>query len=79
MRSADDLATLLDAVPRGLLIGGEWRAAERTFDVRDPFDGAVLAAVADGTDEDALDAWFVRDRPDVPRHRARHNCPHDGA
>jgi succinate-semialdehyde dehydrogenase / glutarate-semialdehyde dehydrogenase len=59
LRRAD--ATVLDAVPRGLLIGGRWTPAEggRTLDVEDPATGEVLAAVADASPSDgcaALDA-----------------------
>jgi succinate-semialdehyde dehydrogenase/glutarate-semialdehyde dehydrogenase len=50
--------TVVDAVPRELLIGGEWRAATggRTFVVEDPSTGAALTEVADGTPEDGLAA-----------------------
>ena len=70
-----DTAAVLDTVPRGLLIGGAWRPAASTFDVRDPYDGAVLAAVADGTGADALDALeaaheaFPAWRDTAPRER----------
>ncbi len=49
---------LLAAVPRHLLIGGEWRDAEdgRTFPVEDPASGEVLAEIADGGVSDALSA-----------------------
>ncbi|GMA27360.1 NAD-dependent succinate-semialdehyde dehydrogenase [Arenivirga flava] len=76
MSAATDPTALLDAVPRGLLIGGGWRTAERTFDVRDPSDGAVLAAVADADGDDALDALaaaheaFPAWRDTAPRERA---------
>jgi succinate-semialdehyde dehydrogenase/glutarate-semialdehyde dehydrogenase len=44
----------VDAVPKGLLIGGEWHtAAGGTFPVEDPSTGDELAAVADGGPEDA--------------------------
>ncbi len=76
MSAATDPTALLDAVPRGLLIGGRWRTAGSTFDVRDPYDGAVLAAVADGEGGDALDALaaahaaFPAWRDTAPRERA---------
>ena len=48
-------AALLEGVPTGLFVGGEWRPATggRTFSVEDPATGAVLAEVADGTADDA--------------------------
>ncbi len=51
----------LDLLPperRRLLIGGTWRDAGEgeVFDVLDPADGSVLAQVADGTVQDAVDA-----------------------
>jgi succinate-semialdehyde dehydrogenase/glutarate-semialdehyde dehydrogenase len=49
---------LLTDAQHGLFIGGAWRPAEggRTFDVIDPADGSVLAAVADGSVADARSA-----------------------
>jgi succinate-semialdehyde dehydrogenase/glutarate-semialdehyde dehydrogenase len=49
---------VLDAVPTGLLIGGEWRpsASGATSKVEDPSTGEVLAEVADATAEDGLAA-----------------------
>jgi len=52
---------VLDAVPDGLLIGGDWRPAGsgRTLEVADPATGAVIKTVADAGVEDgaaALDA-----------------------
>ncbi|MDX6707238.1 MAG: succinate-semialdehyde dehydrogenase / glutarate-semialdehyde dehydrogenase [Solirubrobacteraceae bacterium] len=51
-------AAAVDAVPRELLIGGEWRAASgaATFPVEDPATGETIAEVADATVEDALAA-----------------------
>ncbi len=54
-------AAAVDAVPRELFVGGEWRAATTgaTLDVLDPSTGAVLCAVADAQPGDgvaALDA-----------------------
>ena len=53
--------SLIDSVPKGLLIGGGWRDAEggATLPVEDPSNGAVLARVADASVADgkaALDA-----------------------
>jgi len=52
---------VVDSVPTGLLIGGEWRPATggAQLDVEDPSTGEVLTAVANATVEDgtaALDA-----------------------
>jgi succinate-semialdehyde dehydrogenase/glutarate-semialdehyde dehydrogenase len=49
---------LLPAEHRQLFIAGTWRAAASggTFDVLDPADGSVLAAVADASVDDAADA-----------------------
>ncbi|WP_424936402.1 MULTISPECIES: NAD-dependent succinate-semialdehyde dehydrogenase [Bacteria] len=71
---------LLDRVPTGLFIGGQWTTAERTFDVQDPATGAVIRTIADATPEDGLraldaavaaqDAWAAtppRTRSDILR------------
>jgi succinate-semialdehyde dehydrogenase/glutarate-semialdehyde dehydrogenase len=52
---------LLDSVPDGLFIGGQWRAAAggKTLKVYDPSNGAVVKEIADASPEDgtaALDA-----------------------
>ncbi len=49
---------LLDSVPTNLFIGGRWTDAEgaRTFDVRDPATGDVLASIADATPQDGIRA-----------------------
>src|SRR5262249_30407869 len=46
---------VIDAVPKKLLIGGEWRpaASGNTFAVEDPATGAALCDVADGDAGDA--------------------------
>jgi succinate-semialdehyde dehydrogenase/glutarate-semialdehyde dehydrogenase len=53
--------SVLDDVPKGLFIGGEWREARggATLDVEDPATGKTLTSVADASVEDgaaALDA-----------------------
>jgi succinate-semialdehyde dehydrogenase/glutarate-semialdehyde dehydrogenase len=53
--------SVIEAVPTGLLVGGEWRPAEqgKTFDVDDPATGKVLTSIADASPADgraALDA-----------------------
>ncbi|MDQ0615603.1 succinate-semialdehyde dehydrogenase/glutarate-semialdehyde dehydrogenase [Microbacterium sp. W4I4] len=49
---------LLARVPGGLFIGGKWTDAEekRTFDVRDPATGDVIASIADATPADGIRA-----------------------
>src|SRR5665648_412417 len=49
---------VLDQVPTGLYIGGEWRPASSsgTLAVEDPATGESLTEVADATPEDALAA-----------------------
>lgn len=69
---------LLDSLPTGLFIGGEWRAASdgATFDVIDPSTGLVLLTIADATVADgaaALDAAVAAQRgwaKTAPRVRA---------
>ena len=53
--------TLSDLLPdeqRNLYIDGTWReaASGKRFDVHDPADGSVITDVADGSDDDAMDA-----------------------
>jgi succinate-semialdehyde dehydrogenase / glutarate-semialdehyde dehydrogenase len=49
---------VIDAVPKELFVGGEWRpaASGRTFSVEDPATGASLCDVADGDSTDAIAA-----------------------
>jgi succinate-semialdehyde dehydrogenase/glutarate-semialdehyde dehydrogenase len=56
-------ADVVAAVPKLLLIGGEWRpaASGRTVTVEDPATGAALADVADGDATDALAALAAAD------------------
>ena len=69
---------VLDAVPKQLFIGGDWRdgADGATLDVEDPATGETIAAVADATPDDALDALaaahesFGEWRGSAPRDRA---------
>ena len=53
--TAEREKALLESVPTGLLIDGEWRDASsgKTFDVKDPATGKVLCSVADATPDDA--------------------------
>jgi succinate-semialdehyde dehydrogenase / glutarate-semialdehyde dehydrogenase len=54
-------ATLLDAVPKGLFIAGDWLSTPDTLAVEDPSTGEVLAEVADATEQDALAALAAAD------------------
>ncbi|WP_251420233.1 aldehyde dehydrogenase family protein, partial [Pseudarthrobacter sp. NCCP-2145] len=56
-------ASLLAAVPTGLLIGGQWRDASDggTFEVHDPATGEVLATLASATSDDAVAALNAAD------------------
>ena len=71
-------AALLDAVPDGLFIAGQWRpaASGRTLQVQDPATGSVIKSIADGGVEDgaaALDAAVAAGREwaaTPPRKRA---------
>ena len=58
MTGADRERAVLDAVPKQLLIGGEWRDAEGggTLGVEDPATGEVLVEVADGQPSDGMAA-----------------------
>ena len=47
---------IVDSIPRGLLIGGEWVQTSGTLAVEDPSTGELLAEVADATEQDALAA-----------------------
>jgi succinate-semialdehyde dehydrogenase/glutarate-semialdehyde dehydrogenase len=53
----------LDAVPKQLYIGGEWRDARggATLPVEDPATGQALVEVADADPQDALDALAAAD------------------
>jgi succinate-semialdehyde dehydrogenase/glutarate-semialdehyde dehydrogenase len=58
MTNSDLERKVLDSVPTGLLIGGEWRqaASGATTKVEDPATGEVLAEVADAGPEDGMAA-----------------------
>lgn len=71
-------------VRTGLFIGGRWQESNSTFAVLDPATGAQIAAVADGTADDAIasldaavaaaDAWrhvAPRDRAELFTHAHR--------
>ncbi|MDX6681628.1 MAG: succinate-semialdehyde dehydrogenase / glutarate-semialdehyde dehydrogenase, partial [Solirubrobacteraceae bacterium] len=75
-RAASERA-VLDAVPKGLFIAGAWRAGAggESVAVEDPSTGETIASVADGTEQDALDALgaahdaFDAWRETAPRER----------
>ncbi len=73
------------SVPTGLLIGGEWRRTGREIAVVNPADEQVIASVADGSPDDALElsrrrpgpgrvAGMVAARPRRPVPPARTGC-----
>ncbi|MDQ4213559.1 NAD-dependent succinate-semialdehyde dehydrogenase [Microbacterium capsulatum] len=79
---SDKEKTLLDSVPTGLYIGGEWVEAEggKTFDVHDPATNDVVRTIADASPADGIraldaavaaqDAWAAtapRTRSDILR------------
>jgi succinate-semialdehyde dehydrogenase / glutarate-semialdehyde dehydrogenase len=47
---------VVDRVPKGLYIGGEWRETSETLGVEDPSTGEVIAEVADAAVDDAMAA-----------------------
>src|SRR3712207_6469299 len=47
---------VVDGVPKGLYIGGEWRETAETLPVEDPSTGETIAEVADATLDDAMAA-----------------------
>ena len=51
--TADKEKAVVDGVPTGLYIGGEWRETSETIEVEDPSTGNVLTEVADATEDDA--------------------------
>ena len=57
MVSADE-KKLLDSVPDGLFIGGQWRpaASGQTLDVDDPATGEVIKSIADASADEAVQA-----------------------
>jgi succinate-semialdehyde dehydrogenase/glutarate-semialdehyde dehydrogenase len=58
MAIATNEQSVVDSVPKGLYIGGEWRDAGggETLAVEDPATGETLCEVADATPEDAMAA-----------------------
>ena len=60
--TAEREKALLESVPTGLLIDGEWRDASsgKTFDVKDPATGKVIASLQDANSDDAMAAFIKR-------------------
>jgi succinate-semialdehyde dehydrogenase / glutarate-semialdehyde dehydrogenase len=56
MAIATDEQAALDGVPKGLLIGGEWRGGHGTLAVEDPATGETLCEIADASPDDAAAA-----------------------
>jgi succinate-semialdehyde dehydrogenase/glutarate-semialdehyde dehydrogenase len=56
MAVATQEQSVVDKVPKGLYIGGEWRETAETIPVEDPSTGETIAEVADATVDDALAA-----------------------
>ncbi|MGI9082443.1 MAG: NAD-dependent succinate-semialdehyde dehydrogenase [Thermoleophilaceae bacterium] len=75
MATAPGERAVLDAVPKGLFIGGEWREAAggATIAVEDPSTGRTLCEVADAQPEDAMAALdsACRAQADWARHPPR--------
>src|SRR5947209_19003575 len=72
--TASEEKRVVDAVPKQLYIGGEWRdGAKGTLGVEDPSTGETLCDVADASEDDAraaLDA-AVAAGPDFSAHPPR--------
>jgi hypothetical protein len=66
----------LQASPLKMLIGGKWIAAAngKTFTVRDPGDGAVIARAPDGRAVDVDRAVRAADGPKCPPTTAPCGC-----
>ena len=52
----ETVSRVLNAVPKGLLIGGKWISTESTIDVEDPSTGQSIAQVADATPAQGIEA-----------------------
>ncbi len=66
--SAERERAIVDQVPAGVLVGGEWRppTGDKTFPVEDPATGAVLCEVADATAQDAIAALDTAHEQQAP-------------
>jgi succinate-semialdehyde dehydrogenase/glutarate-semialdehyde dehydrogenase len=52
----EQISRVLNAVPKGLLIGGKWISTEGSVQVENPATGRVLAEVADASPEQGIEA-----------------------
>ena len=52
----ETVSRVLNAVPKGLLIGGKWISTESTIGVEDPSTGQSIAQVADATPAQGIEA-----------------------
>ena len=52
----EQISRVLNAVPKGLLIGGKWISTEGSVQVENPATGKVLAEVADASPEQGIEA-----------------------
>jgi len=52
----ETVSRVLNAVPKGLLIGGKWIGTDRVIDVEDPSTGETIAQVADATPAQGIEA-----------------------
>ena len=54
--TSEQVTRVLNAVPKGLLIGGKWISTDTTVPVEDPSTGEVIAEVADASPADGIAA-----------------------
>lgn len=52
----EQVSRVLNAVPKGLLIGGKWISTDKSIPVEDPSTGEVIASVADASPEQGIEA-----------------------
>ncbi len=52
----EQISRVLNAVPKGLLIGGKWITTDGSVDVEDPSTGKIIAAVADASPAQGIEA-----------------------
>ncbi len=52
----EQVSRVLNAVPKGLLIGGKWISTEGSVKVEDPATGNIIAEVADASPEQGIEA-----------------------
>jgi len=56
MVTDEQICRVLNAVPKGLLIGGKWISTRTMFAVEDPSTAEVIAEVADAAPEHGIQA-----------------------